>query len=148
MNSNVVLLKTAGLLVVVVLLCIIYSLITGSEGSYRIIFGSPHEGFVEGNACNDVKAQAAADITNVLNAPIATTSDSPRTTAIDMISEIKKIDADVTNGTGKYKGAESHCFPERVKLNLDLDMDPDAKIQKIRSSLVPDKPADEGNSKS
>jgi hypothetical protein len=148
MNSNAPLLKIAGLFVVVILLCITYSLITESEGSYRVILGHPREGFVEGNACNDVKAQAAADITNVLNAPIATTSDSPRTTAIDMISEIKKIDADVTNGTGKYKGAEAHCFPERVKLNLDLDMDPDAKIQKIRSSLVPDKPADGGDAKS
>jgi hypothetical protein len=143
---NALLIKTAGLLLLVILLCIIYSLIMPSEESYRVI-GHIVDGFVEGNACNDVKTQAAADIANVLNAPIATVSDAPRTTAVDMIAQIRKIDSDVTNGTGNYKNAAARCFPERVKINLDLDMDPDAKIQKIRSSLVPEKTDGDGKTK-
>jgi len=133
MNPSFV--KISVLLIVVILLILLYAMI--------IPVGHEHEGFIEGNECTDVENRAKSKILDVLNTPVANTSDSPRMTAIDMISKIKKINSEVDNGTGDFKGNTKQCFPGRVKLNLDLDnLDPDSKIQKIRSSLDPEKPPD------
>ena len=139
MNPSFV--KISVLLVVVILLILLYAVIipVGQTGLYI----TEHEGFIEGNECTDVENRAKDKILDVLNTPVANTSDSPRMTAIDMISKIKKINSEVDNGTGDFKGNTKQCFPGRVKLNLDLDnLDPDSKIQKIRSSLVPEKLSD------
>ena len=127
-TKNIV--KISGLLFAVIVLSILYTMI--GSGSYATAF-------IEGNECMDVENKAKDKIASVLNVPVANANDSPRITQQDMISKIKKIESDVENGTGDFKGNTKKCFPGRVKINLDLDMDPDMKIQKIQSSLIPDK---------
>jgi len=124
--------KVAGLLFVLVLLTIIYSMISD-------IRKPEHESFIEGNEFMDCKEKVKQEIQKVLNAPIATTSETPRLNSQEMLNKIKQIDKDVENGNGVFEGNTKKCFPKGVSVELMLPKtDIDEKIQVIQNYFTKD----------
>ena len=125
--------KVAGLLFVLVLLTIIYSMVSeiresgpGSEP------GS--EPFIEGNEFMDCQEKVKQEIQKVLNAPIATTSETPRLNSQEMLNKIKQIEKDVENGNGVFEGNTKKCFPKGISVEIMLPKtDVDEKIQSIQN---------------
>jgi len=124
--------KIAGLLFVLVVLTIIYSMI--SE-----IHEPEYESFIEGNEFMDCQEKAKQEIQKVLNAPIATTSETPRLNSQEMLEKIKQIEKDVENGNGVFKGNTKRCFPKGVSVEIILPKtDVDEKIRSIQNYLTND----------
>jgi hypothetical protein len=124
--------KVAGLLFVLVLLTIIYSMISD-------IREPEHESFIEGNEFMDCQEKVKQEIQKVLNAPIATTSETPRLNSQEMLNKIKQIEKDVENGNGVFEGNTKKCFPKGVSVELILPKtDIDEKIQVIQNYFTKD----------
>ena len=124
--------KVAGLLFVLVVLTIIYSMI--SE-----IREPEYESFIEGNEFMDCQEKAKQEIQKVLNAPIATTSETPRLNSQEMLEKIKQIEKDVENGNGVFEGNTKRCFPKGVSVEIILPKtDVDEKIRSIQNYLTND----------
>lgn len=138
--------KVAGLLFVLVVLTIIYSMISEIHESGP---GPGSESFIEGNEYTDCQEKVKQEIQKVLNAPIATTSETPRLNSQEMMNKIKQIEKDVKNGTGVFEGNTKKCFPKAVSMQIMLPesrTDVDEKIRAIQDYLTTPQKDLEGSS--
>ena len=121
--------KVGGLLLLIVIFAIIYSMITETLKTY--------ETFVEGNDYNDCEEKVKQKVQQALNTPIAKVSGDNRSTPDEILNKIKEIRSDVENGTGDFEGNTIKCFPVYLKMNMELPVDTNVVLQKMQSMLNP-----------
>jgi hypothetical protein len=125
--------KVGGLLLLIVIFAIIYSMIT--ETLETVETYETYETFVEGNDYNDCEEKVKQKVQQALNTPIAKVSGDNRATPDEILNKIKEIRADVENGTGDFEGNTIKCFPVYLKMNMELPIDTNVILQKMQSML-------------